>query len=732
MSSPFLQAARIDFSGNVPRSLDFDDVYHSAEGAQGQARHVFLAGNGLPARWCGRRTFCILETGFGLGHNFLATWRAWRADPQRCAALHYWAVERHPPLRSDLTRAHASAHPGDDLPARALRDQWPPLVPGLHALSFDDDRVKLWLAFGDARGHLPRCIGRFDAFFLDGFAPGRNPEPWDDRVLQSLSRLAAPEATAATWSVAGTVRAALSRAGFEVERRPGFGAKKQMLVARYRPHHVPAMPPGRPPLPVHGPREAVIVGAGLAGAAVAHALAGLGWRCTVLDKADQPAKGASGNPAGLLHATTHRQDGMHARLHRAGALYSARQITRWIAEGRVPGNLTGLLAVHHQPAMPLDHDIDGYARRLDAAQASQAAGIVLHHPAIQYVEGGWVDPAALVRAWLDHPSIRVLPDVEVARVRPCDDEPDRNAAARDAPDDEAVVSALPHEARRTGTAGMPTRTARTAPMPSPSWVVEDPQGRVVARAPVVVLAAGTDLPTLAGATGLGTVPWQLRRGQIDWCREGPALQQPLTGQGYAVSLPDGRLMYGATSGESGESDDTDPSDADTAHNRRRLQLLTGYTPPPDAPGSGSRVSRRLGTPDRLPVVGPLPRCDADTELAPAGRRDQVRFIPRQPGLFVCGGFGSRGLTWAPLAAQVIVAWLEGTPMPLEADLLDAIDPARWQVKAHRRKPVGEVDAKTPDKDPAPADGADQAVAAGPAPGACASADAAGTSPPCPS
>jgi tRNA 5-methylaminomethyl-2-thiouridine biosynthesis bifunctional protein len=717
MNSPVLHAARIDFSGAAPRSLDFDDVYHSAQGAQGQARHVFLGGNELPGRWAGHDSFCILETGFGLGHNFLATWRAWRADPQRCDALNYWAVERHPPLRADLERAHIAHQTdggagspigtpaGDDLLAQALCDAWPPLVPGVHGLSFDEGRVRLWLAFGDARTHLPRCVGRFDAFFLDGFAPDRNPDLWDDRVLQSLARLAAPQATAATWSVAGAVRAALSRAGFEVERRPGFGGKKQMLAARYRPHHRPDPPPGRPASPVHGPRSAVIVGAGLAGAAVAHALACRGWRCTVLDKSRQPAMGASGNPAGLLHATVHRQDGLHSRLHRAGALCSARQIAPWIADGRVDGNLTGLLAVLQEAAFPVDQDIDGYAQRLDARQASQAAGIELHHGALQYVEGGWVDPAALVRAWLDHPSITVRTDVEAARVRPCGAGLDVRSAAQAASD----------------------------PARAPCWAVEDPEGQVLGQASIVVLAAGADLPALAGLLGLETLPWQTRRGQIDWCRDGPTLRQPLTGQGYAVSLPDGRLLFGATSAE---SDRITPSDADTEHNRSRLQMLTGHRPRPGQPGGGSRVSRRLGMPDRLPVVGPLPRRDADTEVARGSRRDQVRFIPRQPGLFVCGGFGSRGLTWAPLAAQVICAWLEGSPMPLEADLLDAIDPARWQVRAYRRaavgEAVGEAEGQTPDDASAPGGATRQAAATGPGPAACASADAAGASPPSPS
>ena len=675
MTSHALPPARIDFGGAVPRSLDFGDVYHSADGAQAQARHVFLRGNALPDRWAGRQTFCILETGFGLGHNFLAAWRAWRDDPRRCQRLHYWAVEGHPPARPDLARAHTAAEGDEAVLAEALCAAWPPLVRGLHALSFDDDRVTLWLAFGDARTHLPQCVGRFDAFFLDGFAPDRNPDLWDRRLLQSLSRLAAPGATAATWSVAGTVREALSRGGFEVERRPGFGAKKQMLAARYRPHRAPDPPAGRPPMPAHGPREAVIVGAGLAGAAVAHAMACQGWRCTVLDRGPQPACGASGNPAGLLHATTHREDSLHARLHRAGALYSARRIAPWIANGRVPGRLQGLLAVHTQQALPIDDDVDGYACRLDAAQASAAAGVPLPGPAVQYIQGGWIDPAALVRAWLDHPAITFRGGVEAARLR------------------------------RDG----------------PQWQVEDTRGLSLARAPVVVLAGGANLPSLARAAGLEDVPWQVRRGQIDWCDAGPTLRQPVTGRGYVLTLPDGRLLYGATSSE---EDAPAPHLADTAWNRSRLQALIGYAPPPDAPGSGARVSHRLGTPDRLPTVGPLPLAGPRPGQGTAGRRDQVRFIPRQPGLFVCGGFGSRGLTWAALAAQVICGWLDGTPMPLEADLLDAIDPARWQVRKHRRTQADEAAERLTQEPAEPARALRQAEAA-PATGPGASSVAVG-------
>ncbi|MFM8769180.1 MAG: tRNA (5-methylaminomethyl-2-thiouridine)(34)-methyltransferase MnmD, partial [Rubrivivax sp.] len=219
MSGPGLSPARIDFTGPVPRSLDYGDIYHSADGASAQAQHVFLRGNGLPQRWQGRRHFAILETGFGLGHNFLATLAAWQADPLRCSTLHFVSVEGHPPSRQDLSRAlELSPHTPQ---AQALLQAWPALLKGLHVLTFDAEGrvclpatgggsspdhadgapcpgVRLTLALGDARELLPSLVGPFDAFFLDGFTPTVNPEFWDPRLLRVVGRLAAPGAMAAT------------------------------------------------------------------------------------------------------------------------------------------------------------------------------------------------------------------------------------------------------------------------------------------------------------------------------------------------------------------------------------------------------------------------------------------------------------------------------------------------------------------------------------------------------
>jgi tRNA 5-methylaminomethyl-2-thiouridine biosynthesis bifunctional protein len=271
--------AEVDFSDPAaPASTAFGDVYHARAGAWAQAQQVFMAGNGLPQRWQGRERFTVVETGFGLGNNFLATWDAWRQDPARSQRLQFISLELHPLRPSDLARAHAATGP---LGAELLA-QWPPLTPGLHRLSFDEGRVELLLGLGDARALLRELVLQADAFYLDGFAPARNPQLWDAYLLKSLARLAAPGATAATWSVARDVRDGLARAGFAVEKAPGFGGKAEMTRARFAPQHHAALPPGRVPLAPQA-HEAIVLGAGLAGAACALALADQGLAVTVVD-----------------------------------------------------------------------------------------------------------------------------------------------------------------------------------------------------------------------------------------------------------------------------------------------------------------------------------------------------------------------------------------------------------------------------------------------------------------
>src|SRR5258708_2535048 len=230
-------------AGGTPYSSAFADVYHSTQGGLEQARHVFLAGNGLPERWRDRDCFTILETGFGLGLSFLAAWDAWRQDARRPRRLHFISVEARPFERGDLSAALAP-FAGLEALARALGNVWPPPLAGFHRLHFDGGNVILTLLFGEAHRMLPQVVGHADAFFLDGFSPAKNPDMWSPEVVRELARLAAPGATLATWTVAGGVRSALADAGFAIEKRPGFGSKREMLIGR-RGDRAAAAPPVR-------------------------------------------------------------------------------------------------------------------------------------------------------------------------------------------------------------------------------------------------------------------------------------------------------------------------------------------------------------------------------------------------------------------------------------------------------------------------------------------------------
>jgi tRNA 5-methylaminomethyl-2-thiouridine biosynthesis bifunctional protein len=628
-------AAEIDFESDpaAPRSPAFGDLYHPREGAFVQARDIFLAGNGLPARWRQRARFTILETGFGLGHNFLDTWAAWRDDPARCERLHFVSLEKHPPTRQDLQRALAAA-PWPDL-ARQLLGAWPALTPNLHRLDFEAGRVRLLLGLGDAATLARQLVADVDAFYLDGFAPARNAEMWSPNLFTGLARLAAPNATVATWSAARPVRDGLAAAGFEVQAVAGPGSKRDITLARFTPRFLPPRPPGRG-LPDAIPSHAVIVGSGLAGAATARALARQGMPCTVFDRHDRPATQASGNPAGLFHGAVGRDDGPHMRWHRAASFAAAQWVREAIAVG-VDGSAAGLLrlnasqdagamqALLHAQRLPPE-----YVTALDAMAASACAGLPLRAPAWHFTEGGWADPAGLVQHALATPGITWRGD--------------------------AVVHAL----RRSGA----------------TWQLLDADARVLAEAPLVVLANADDALRLAGLP----LDWMRRqRGQLSWLAAGDLAiappRLPIASGRYLLPLPDGRLLFGATQHDA--DDEPRLREADHRANLGDAQaLLDGTALARDGAVLHGRVGWRVGTRDRMPLLGAVP----DLAAALPARRDAPRLVARQPGLYLHSALGSRGITTAALGGELIAAQATGTPWPLEADLVDAVDPARFALR----------------------------------------------------
>lgn len=642
-----LSPARLSFDPTgAPWSEVYGDVYASRDGALAQAREVFLAGNGLPLRWRGAVQFVILETGFGLGTNFLATWQAWRDDPARPQRLHFVSLERHP-VPAEALR-HAA---GGELPALAgeLAARWPLPLPGLHRCEFEGGRVVLTLALGDARTLLPRLRLGVDAFYLDGFAPDRNPDMWEPALLKSLARAARPHATLATWCTARHVRDALAAAGFEVELVAGFGHKRQRLAARFAPRwklrrHEPASA-------YRGKRIAIVVGAGLAGCASAEALARRGWEVTVIERGTV-AGGASALPWGLLHPHLSVDDNRLARLTRAGCFAALAALQRLSA-----GRADDADSIAQATALfQLARDDDEAARwraaigtlafppvwceLLDAQAASGRIGMA--------PRGGGL--------WWPHAAM-------VAPGRWC-------AAALAACNGVRMVAA----------------EAMSLVSDATGWRALDASGRELAAAPVVVVANALAAPVLLNLRHLTLRSVSGRVARLaDPAFNG--LRVPIAGDGYLLRAPDGSVIVGSTYAEEAVAA-LDAARADASNLGRLSRLLMNV---PAAQVVGGFEGVRAVARDRLPLAGAISDEPAASAGAGALRGAQLRDLPRQPGLYGLLALGSRGITLAPLLAELVACQIEGEPWPIEQDLADAVDPARFllaTLRSARREPGG--------------------------------------------
>jgi tRNA 5-methylaminomethyl-2-thiouridine biosynthesis bifunctional protein len=582
-NSEVLVPAKLEFVDGTPYSPAFDDVYHSAAGGPGQSRHVFLKGNELPHRWAGRSRFVVLETGFGFGLNFLVTWQAWRRDPARCRKLHFVSVEKHPFSLEDLRTLHQN-YPELKQEAAELHARWPLLVPGAHRLEFDRGEVVLTLFFSDI-GIARDLRLAADAFYLDGFSPAKNPDMWSPALMRALSRLAAPDATAATWSVASSVRAALEATGFAVEKRKGFGDKKEMLFAHNaKPGRVVSLPKER---------TAAVVGAGLAGAAVCERLCARGWEVTLYERHDAPAQEASGNHAGTFHPVVTPDDSRFARLTRAGFLAS---LSQWTKFPEMRWDRCGALQLARDEkeeasqrksvaelALPPD-----YAQYVTREEASAHAGVPVAAPGLWFPQAGWIQPRSLVQAQLEACGGRLQKQF--------------NFEVKTIPEAPVVVLANSSDAIRLHPVPhLRLRRVRGQLTHVPAGEIEAPR--------VVVLRGGMVLPPV-----------------------------------------DGVCVVGA----SYDLDDEDPSPRAESHaaNLERLERILSMRA--RASPLEGRVAFRSVTPDRLPVAGKLAE-----------------------GVYGAFAYGSRGLVWAALVAELIAAELEGEPLPLEGKLADALAATRF-------------------------------------------------------
>lgn len=620
----------------TPYSPRFGDRYHGEHGGLDQARQVFLAGCGLPAAWAGQAQWRILETGFGLGLNFLVTWAAWRADPARPRRLHFISCEAWPVSADDLMRAAPADSELQEL-ARQLQAQFWGLLPGVHRLSFEGGRVLLTLYIGDAQAMLRQQQPVADTVYLDGFSPSHNPDMWSVHLLKAVARCCRRGTSLATWSVARAMCDGLAQCGFEVAKVPGMAPKRDNLRAVFDPRWQPRA--GHPVLPdvaVTAPARCLVIGAGLAGAAVAGSLARRGWQVAVLDSAESPAAGASGLPAGVFASHVSPDDSVLSRLSRAGVRTTLQTLEQLPADTR-GGDWSDCGALEHRvDGTPGLAWCDGpgldWSRPATPEQLA-ASGLPPDATACWHARGGWVRPPRLIQRLLDHPGITWHGRTEVARLR---------------------------------------RTPGNAPV----WQALGATATLLGEAELVVVCAGPQSMTLAGA------PWKLQplRGQIAWGLHAqapphaPWPRQPLNGHGNLVPHVPMAEGPGWVLGSTFERDQTalPPNAPDQAAalaaNHERLRglapaladaLAPAFAQAPLQPQGALRTwaAVRCAAPDRLPIVGPV---DA----------------AHHAGLWVCTAMGARGLTLSLLCGELLAARLHGEPLPLDAKLARSLSTER--------------------------------------------------------
>ena len=599
----------------------------------------FLHGCGLPRAWAGLPQWCVLETSFGAGLNFLKTWQAWKADPDRPRILHFAACAPFAFSRSEFLQAAANL-PGLLPLAQQLAAEWQGLLPGLHRLSFENGHLLLSLGIGDAQDMLKVQSLAADSVFLTGLRRQHPAPGWELNTLKAVARCSRRGTRLASREVEPGMLDGLKQCGFELIKSTSLPADAHMVHALFNPGWEPKTPRQvTRPLPGADMR-CVVIGAGLAGASCAASLARRGWQVTVLDARKTVAAGASGLPAGMLAPHVSPDDSVLSRLSRQGLRATWQTARSQLREG-LDWQACGVLQRRFDSsgALPPDWPEAGecWSRMATAADGAMPSP----DSALWHGAGGWIKPAKLVQTLLSGAGIRTCLGVNIDRLQ-------------------------------------------RMPGVEPLWQVQTVSGQCIAEATLVVLAAGFDSAALLKSSQMEdslttAMPLQSIRGQLAWGalpRDAILPASPVNGDGsFIPSFPApqdsgcepgqdlvSHWLMGASFERDVSNDDIKAADQLALLCRLRHLLpatAASLTPAFEDGRARAWAGVRCVSPDHLPLVGALD----ETAL---------------PGVHVCTALGSRGLTFAVLCAELLAAWLHHEPLPLEKRLADSLRASRFQ------------------------------------------------------
>ena len=639
-----LKPAKLRWQDSAPYSDEYQDVYFSPAGGVDETLAVFLAANQLPQRWQDVTPFTIVETGFGTGLNFLVTLQQWGKHAPSNAHLSYVAIEKSPLELMDLKRA-LSAWPELKHESEQLLTRYPQCVAGFHRCEFIDQRVSLTLVYADVEQALDALFPmQADAWYLDGFAPSRNPQMWNENLYQQMARLSAPGATFGTFTAASSVRRGLQEVGFDVEKKPGFAGKRERLQGRFAGEQTRQslnapwfyLPSALPPTS----QQAIVVGGGISGVSVARTLCQRGWQVNVLEGKAQLASGASGNLAGVVMPRLATDMALDGQFFLSAFLFTVNWLDEFNAKfgANIPWFKSGVIALCEDDkanklaawAMP-----DTILQHVDAHQVAKLSGVASQSGGVYYPAAGYLDPAALIQCLAEKtPDIQIQTNTFVERIERCGD------------------------AWRVHCGNGEEYTTRT-----------------------LILTNSDDAARLLGTDDLFLMRM---RGQLSYLDESQIAQpvaMPVCANAYVIPAYQGKHCIGATYAKDDAEKQLRASDHEA--NIQALTSMLALNIEAENVQDG-RVSWRAMTRDFLPIVGPVPDFDYYRQQYPAikhGRPDKS-FPAAQhlPGLWMMTGMGSRGLVSAPYAAVLLADMIEGKPRCAHQAMVHALHPGRFLIR----------------------------------------------------
>ncbi|NHB86494.1 bifunctional tRNA (5-methylaminomethyl-2-thiouridine)(34)-methyltransferase MnmD/FAD-dependent 5-carboxymethylaminomethyl-2-thiouridine(34) oxidoreductase MnmC [Photorhabdus tasmaniensis] len=650
----------------TPVSAQFDDVYFSNQDGLEETRYVFLNGNHFPQRFSTHsRTNCVIaETGFGTGLNFLTLWQSFAAFRQQnpdapLKRLHFISFEKYPLKTCDLRAAH-QRWPELGLFSQQLCQQWPQPLAGCHRLIMANGTVTLDLWFGDVNDLLPtmdsNLYGKIDAWFLDGFAPAKNPQMWSEQLFAAMAQFARPDGTFATFTSAGIVRRGLQQAGFSVSKVKGFGRKREMLtgvLAAQKSQSLPTPWFARPA--ASHTDDIAIIGGGIAGILTALALLRRGTQVTLYCQDEFPAQGASGNRQGALYPLLNGNNSGLEKFFISAFTFARRQYDQLSAQGiHFDHQWCGVsqLAYDEKSSRKIEKILatewpDEIAVGMSHHQLSKECGLDINHHGIHYPQGGWLCPAELTKA------------------------------ATELAQQQGMLCFFNHEITDLDHS-------------EKGWQLHlMHQGqRLNTHHKTVVIANGYQLPQFRQTEKLPVTAVRGQVSHIPTTTELSKLKNVLCYDGYMTPANPSNQYHCIGASYQRHQLDSEYSATEQQENRDRLLKClpdAGWISQVDVSAGKSRQGIRCVIRDHMPMVGNVPNLNEIMEnyqdLSEQIRTgNPVTDAACYSNLFVIGALGSRGLCSAPLSAEILAGQIFGEPLPLDNETLAALHPNRFWIR----------------------------------------------------